>query len=144
MTEDDVLTLLGSLPGSRLFTAAANNDAPEVAWGDTFCYYDPQRTEDQKWPFATVVVHDTPAWDEVSDLQRPGAFRVNLHVGRAHVPDASADLDYNQPDVDYSQPDVVLPHPQYAAQGWVAIVSPTNRELLAELARTAHARVATE
>lgn len=135
MTEDEVLVLLRGLPGVRLFTASADNDAPQVAWGDTFCYYDPEGTEDQKWPFATVVVHDTPGWDEASDLGRPGAFRVNLHVGRAHVPDAPKDIDY-------SQPDVVLPHPQYAAQGWVAIVSPANRELLLQLSSTAHERVA--
>jgi hypothetical protein len=135
MTEEEVLALLRDLPGSRPFTASADNGAPEAAWGDTFCYYDPEGTEDQKWPFATVVVHDTPGWDEVSDLDRDGVFRVNLHVGRGHVPNAPDDIDY-------SQTDVVMPHPQYAAQGWAAIVSPADRELLADLASTAYERAA--
>ena len=74
--------LLGSLDGARVLVGSAEAGTPEVAWGHTFVFYDPDGTGDQKMPFATIVIHDTPGWDEVSDLDRPGAFRVNLAVAR--------------------------------------------------------------
>lgn len=133
MTEAEVQELLGALRGARLFVASEENGSPQAAWGDTFCYYDPDGTEDQKWPFATIVTHDTPGWDEVSHLDRPDAFRLNLHVGRTHVPPISADIDY-------SRSDTILPHPQYAAQGWLAIVNPADRDKVAQMASLAHHR----
>lgn len=135
MTETEVRELLGALPGARLFVASEANDSPEAAWGDTFCYYDPDGTQDQKWPFATIVTHDIPGWDEVSRLDRPHAFRLNMHVGRAHVPPVTDDIDY-------SHGDAVLPHPQYAAQGWVAIVNPADRDAVTQMATLAHHRAA--
>ena len=135
MTEAEVQELLGALPGARLLVASEENGSPKVAWGDTFCYYDPDGTGDQKWPFATIVTHDTPGWDEVSHLDRPDAFRLNLHVGRTHVPAISDDNDF-------SRSDTILPHPQYAAQGWVAIVNPGDRDQVAQMASLAHQRAA--
>lgn len=133
MTEADVRELLGALPGARIFVASEQNGAPEAAWGDTFCYYDPDGTKGQKWPIATIVTHDTPGWDEVFHLDRPDAFRLNLHVGRTHVPTISDDIDR-------SRCDAVLPHPQYAAQGWIAIVNPADRDQVARMASLAHHR----
>ncbi|HSK92246.1 MAG TPA: DUF6194 family protein [Euzebyales bacterium] len=135
MTEAEVQELLRALSGARLFVASEEDGSPEAAWGDTFCYYDPDGTEDQKWPFATIVTHDTPGWDEVSDLDRPDAFRLNLHVGREHVPPVSDAIDY-------SRRDTILPHPQYAAQGWVAIVNPADRDEVAQMTSLAHHRAA--
>lgn len=108
---------------------------PDSHWGDTFFFYDPDATADQKMPFATIVTHDTEGWDEVSNLDRTGAYRVNLSVGRTHQP-------HIEGDIDHSEEDVVLPHPQYAAQGWIAIVNPGSATSgqLAELARVAHTR----
>ena len=137
MTEDEVRELFLALEGLRVVIASEENAAPESSWGDSFFYYDPDATFDQKIPFATIVTRNTPGWDEVSDLDRAGAFRVNLAVGREEVPPVETD-------VDYAAHDVVLPHPHYAAQGWIAIVNPGSRtaERLAELARVAHARAA--
>jgi len=135
MTEAEVQQLLDALPGARLFVASEENGSPEAAWGDTFCYYDPDGTKDQKWPFATIVTHDTPGWDEVSHLDRPDAFRLNLHVGRKHVPPISDNIDY-------SRSDTILPHPQYGAQGWVAVVNPADRDEVAQMASLAHRRAA--
>lgn len=137
MTETEVQALLEELPGARLFVASEQNGSPEAAWGDTFCYYDPDNTGDQKWPFATIVTHDTPGWDEVSRLDRPGVFRLNLHVGRHHVPTVSDDIDY-------SRGGVVLPDPQYARQGWVSIVNPPDPVEVGELAARARALAAGE
>ena len=135
MTEGEFAGLVEQLTGVRVLLASAANGAPESAWGDSFFYYDPESTEDQRLPFATIVTHDTPGWDEASHLDRPGAFRVNLAVGRDRVPDAGSDIDY-------SKIDVLLPHPQYAAQGWVSVVNPgaLTDQLVIESVEVAHQR----
>lgn len=137
MTEQEVRAVFDALDGVRVVIGSGIVETPETHWGDTFCFYDPDATADQKMPFATIVTHDTPGWDEVSNLDRPGAFRVSLAVGRAHLPQVDGD-------VDYADDDVVLPHPQYAVQGWIAIVNPTSARAadLHELIRIAYARAA--
>src|SRR5688500_930219 len=99
MTEDDVRGLFAALEGVAVVVASEDSGAPEAAWGDSFFYFDPDGTSDRRMPFATIVVHDYEDWDEVSNLNRPGAFRVNLAVGREHVP--------NPDDIDYSVADIV-------------------------------------
>lgn len=135
MTEAEIRDLLASLHGTRIVTGSEAAGTHESSWGDTFCYYDPDATADQKLPFATIVTHDTPGWDEVSDLDRPGAFRVNLAVGRQHRPEL-------EEPIDYSVADTVLPHPQYAAQGWVAVINPgtSTAERVRELISVAYGR----
>lgn len=91
---------------------------PRAVVGDTFCTYAPDDgTQPDKMPFATIVTKNVPGWDEASDLDREGAFRMNLNVGRANLPAVDGD-------VDHAEEDRVLPHPQYAKQGWVSIVDP--------------------
>ncbi len=125
--------LLSSLDGVRVVVGSEELGTPESAWGDTFAFYDPDTTGAQKMPFATIVIRDTPGWDEVSYLDRPGAFRVNLNVGRDNQPEVEGE-------VDYAQDDVVLPHPQYATQGWVAVVNPGDSARVEQLVRLAYER----
>ena len=110
-------------------TATAESGAPEVAWGDSFIYYDPDDSEaNRKMPFATVVCSDYPGFDTESQLDREGVFRLNIAVGRAayerlldHPPSAHAE---RHADYDYAGFDTLIPHPIYAEQGWVSIVNP--------------------
>ena len=49
------------------------------------------------------------------------------------------------PEPDYTAPDTVLPHPVYAAQRWICIVSPgeaTFRDVVVPLLTVAHDRLA--
>jgi Family of unknown function (DUF6194) len=147
MTEDEVLDLFRSLPGTNVVTATEGSGAPRGTWCDSFAIYDPDRDlpPARQQPFATVVVQDFPGWDESSRLDRDGAFRVNVAAGSAryeellgHAPAEHAD----RPDTyDYAEYDVLLPHPQYAAQGWVSVVNPGARteELVRRLVAEAHA-----
>lgn len=135
MTEAEVQELLDALPGARLFVASEENGSPEPAWGDTFCYYDPDGTKDQKWPFATIVTHDTPGWDEVSHLDSPRRLPAEPARGSKARPPI-------RDEIDYSRSETVLPHPQYAAQGWVAVVNPADRDEVAQMASLAHHRAA--
>jgi hypothetical protein len=130
MTEEDVIQFVGGLPSVHTVTASEANGAPEVSWGDTFFFYDPEGTEpaDRRLPFATIVTKDYPGFDTASNLNRPGVFRVNIAVGRdayrdllGHPPAAHAD---HRAGYDYSTLDRLVPHPVYAAQGWVSILNP--------------------
>ncbi|MFF4617114.1 DUF6194 family protein [Nonomuraea jabiensis] len=136
MTESEIIEFVSGFPGVVTQTIEENSKAPEVAWGDTFFFYDPEGTLEThpRQPFATIVIKDYPDWDTFSDLNRPGVFRLNIAVGRATLQRLAGD----GTEVDYTAEDRVLPHPKYATQGWIAIVNPGEqaRPLLTE----AHAR----
>ena len=40
-TEDEIIAFVRTLPGAVAVTVDAGSGAPEVAWGDSFFYYDP-------------------------------------------------------------------------------------------------------
>ena len=91
------------------------------------------------------MVQDFPGWDVESRLDREGAFRVNIGVGSrryaallGHPPAKHAD---RRDAYDYAADDVLVPHPQYAAQGWVSVVRPGRRtdDLVRGLVAEAHA-----
>ncbi len=73
-------------------------------------------------------------------LDRPGAFRVNVHVGRAAL-DGLVDGPEVDGAGDATARDVVLVHPVYGEQGWVAVVEPgeRTRERVTQMLRRAHA-----
>jgi hypothetical protein len=99
--------------------------------GDTFFSYDPggDPPEGHWLLFATVVTDDN--YDSVSDLNSPGAYRLNIgltkaaYTSRFGPPPANRDeqgvLDTG---FDYSARDQVMPHPYYASQYWVCVVNP--------------------
>lgn len=145
---DEVLDRARALPGVVVETVEAGSDAPPSAWGDSFITYDPDGTADRsRWqPFATVVASDYPGFDESSQLDRPGVFRVNVAAGReafaellGYPPAAAAE---RAGEHDSAAADVWLPHPVYAAQGWVAVVRPAERtsERLWRLLEHTHGR----
>ena len=128
-TVPDLAAFLLSLPGVTHLRADAAAGAPAVAHGDWFFYARP----DDRMPFATIVVGDYPGFDETSRLDRPGVFRLNLHVGRGEMTGPA----------DPAELDRFLPHPVYAPQGWVAVLNPGAARWgeIDRLARVALARV---
>src|SRR5690242_21855398 len=68
--------------GVDVVVASKENGAPEMAWGDSFFIYDPNRDleETRRFPFATIVTQDYGEFDNRSDLNRPGVFRLNIGV----------------------------------------------------------------
>src|SRR4051794_23583580 len=52
--------------------------------GDTFFIYDPRGDLEpkQQFPFATIVTKNYGDFDNASDLDRPGVFRLNIGVSR--------------------------------------------------------------
>ena len=111
--------------------------------GDTFYFYDPEETRERMHPFITIVTGDH--YDTVSDLSRPGAYRINVGVTKATymsllgVPPKERDEHgLLRTGVDHAANDTLMPHPYYASQYWVSVVNPgpatldTVRTLLAE------------
>lgn len=139
MSESELLAFGANLPGVVVMTAGEASGAPASAWGDSFFYYDPDDDPaNRRMPFTTIVASNYPGFDEASDLDRPGVYRLNVAVGRArytellgHAPDEHAT---HAREFDYTAFDRILPHPVYASQGWVSILNPG--ELTGDLARS--------
>jgi hypothetical protein len=117
------------LEGVDIITATEGSGAPEVAWGDTFFIYDPDHVlaGAQQFPFATIVTKDYGDFDRASNLNREGAFRLNIGVSRPAYesmfgPVSSEHLAGGGRD--FSEFDRLLPHPVYARQRWVCILNP--------------------
>jgi hypothetical protein len=114
--------------------------SPEIAWGDTFFIYDPQRSLEgsRRFPFATIVTKDYGDFDSASNLDRPGVFRLNIGVGKetyASLFDAGAEHDF-------TALDQLMPHPVYGRNHWVCVLNPGEAtfETLKPLLRKAYDR----
>ena len=114
-------------------------------FGYTFFYY----KSDRIMPFATLIAADYD-YDRVSNLDRPGVFRLNLGVSKQTFQSlfAAAKVDVN--DYDFTALDVIMPHPEYAQQHFICVLSPGEktservRTLLAEAYDIAARRFASQ
>lgn len=119
------------------------NEGPGA--GDTFFIYDPERNLDDKhrFPFATIVTKNYGEFDNLSQLDRPNVFRLN--VGVSHDTFRSL-FNHAEGDYDFAALDTLMPHPVYARQGWVSVLNPgvetfeSVKPLLAEAYSTASRR----
>ncbi len=78
---------------------------------------------DRKLSFATVISSDTE-YDHISNLDRPGVYRLNIGISResfqAMFPSAETEA------YDYTALDTIMPHPEYAKQHYVCVLSPSE------------------
>lgn len=134
--------------GIDVDVASRESGAPEVAWGDSFFFYDPDRTlpPDRRMPFATIVTKDYGDFDCASNLNRPSVFRLNVGVSKetyrslfgAQTSPSGADGNVDG-GYDFTALDQLLPHPVYGRMYWVCVLNPSAetfqtvvRPLLAE------------
>jgi hypothetical protein len=122
------------------------------ASGNRFFFYDPGQDlpVDRRFPFATLVVSDE--YDQASDLNRPGVFRLNVGVSRetcrALFGPATQDDAPEGDDVDarydFTALDTIVPHPVYGTMHWVCVLNPSPEtfERVKPLLAEAHARAA--
>ena len=93
--------------------------------------------DDHRVPFVSISDSDNE-YDDVSNLNREGIFRINIGVSR----ETFASLLAGSPaqNIDYSALDVFLPHPEYAKQHFVCILNPSgeNEEIAKKLMVEAH------
>ena len=130
VTEDEIVRSFSDLPGVVTLIASKETGAPDVAWGDSFFFYDPDNAipENRRLPFATIVISDYPGFDTASNLDRPGVFRLNLAVGRDRFNElfgfSSAEFAKRSNVFDFTALDRIIPHPVYAKQGWISVLVP--------------------
>jgi hypothetical protein len=110
---------------------------PEVEtttnFGYTFFFYRSERN----LPFATVASSGNE-FERISNLDRPGVFRLNIGISKQTFQSllGKAKVDVNS--YDFTALDVIMPHPDYAKQYWICVLSPSEatferiRPLLAE------------
>lgn len=89
--------------------------------GNTFFFYG----EERNFPFATLVTKDD--YDTVSNLSRPGIYRLSIGLTRETFlrlfPDAKSDA---EPTSDYAALDQIMPHPAYGKMNWICVLSPSE------------------
>ncbi len=104
-----------------------------TSFGYTFFFYRSER----KLPFATLASSDND-FDRISNLDRPGVFRLNIGISKQTFQSlfGTAKVDVNN--YDFTALDVIMPHPHYAPQNFICVLSPSEatferiRPLLAE------------
>ena len=110
---------------------------PEVetttAFGYTFFFY----RSDRMLPFATLISSDRD-YDRVSNLDRPEVFRLNIGIGKQTFQSLFGAAKVDVSSYDFTALDVIMPHPEYAQQHFICVLSPSEatfarvRLLLAE------------
>ena len=98
--------------------------------------------DEKHWPnYATIVTTDEHDEGAPTDLARPGAFRLNIGVGRETFDRLVGSMEAP----DYAAYDRLLPHPVYAKQHWIAILNPSDAtfdDVVLPLVAEAHDRLA--
>jgi len=113
-----------SYDGVDIQVASQADGAPEIAWGDTFFIYDPERTFEgtRRFPFATIVTKDYGDFDDKSNLNRPDVFRLNIGVSKKTYDSMFT----GESDHDFTALDTVMPHPVYGVNHWLCVLNPTQ------------------
>lgn len=101
--------------------------------GNYMFFYNPDPTrQDRRLPFTTIVSND--AYDSASDLGRPSVYRINIGVPQStykelfgSLPAPARDGAATDTGYDYSQLDHLMPHPTYAAMGWICVLNPSQQ-----------------
>ena len=122
---------------------------PEVqttqAYGYDMFFY----RSDRKLSFATLISADYE-YDHVSNLDRPGVYRLNIGVSKQTFESLFRKAHVNPADYDFTAIDVIMPHPEYAQYHFVCVLSPSDgtfeevRPLLAEAYEIAARRFASQ
>ena len=104
--------------------ASRESGAPEIAWGDTFFIYDPEHNLEgaRRFPFATVVIKDYGDFDNLSNLNRPGVFRLNIGVSQ----ETYDSLFPGEAEHDFTALDRLMPHPVYGKNHFVCVLNPSD------------------
>jgi hypothetical protein len=104
---------------------------------------------DRKLSFATVISSDYD-YDHISNLNRPGVFRLNIGVSKQTFQSLFGTDEINVKDYDFISLDVIMPHPEYAQYHFICVLSPSDetlekiRSLLAEAYNIAARRYASQ
>jgi len=88
-------------------------------FGYTFFFYGADHT----LPFVTIAASDNDN-DRISHLDRPGVFRLNIGVSKQTFQSLIGTTKVDVSDYDFTVLDVIMPHPHYAQQNFICVLSP--------------------
>ncbi|MEO7540109.1 MAG: DUF6194 family protein [Pyrinomonadaceae bacterium] len=97
--------------------------------GNSFFFYDTEN----KIPFVTIVTNNH--YDDVSDLDRPGVFRLNIGVSKQTYRSMFATESPDGAEIrhtdghDFTALDKLMPHPIYGRMYWVCVLNPSEETL---------------
>jgi hypothetical protein len=115
------------------FVAGLENVQREEDFGYLFYFVG----DDHRLPFVTIANSDFD-YDNGSNLNREGVFRVNIGIGKDTFQNLIGESGAEP--VDYTVLNVFLPHPDYSRQHFVCILNPNgdNTEVTRKLIEEAH------
>jgi hypothetical protein len=116
---------------TQYITATFAGVQPVDAWGDTFFFYNPDRSRADEIYFATLKSQDDE-YDNASNLNRPDVFRLNIGISKATyrilfgAPPARSGADETvETCYDFTVLDQLLPHPVYGRMFWICVLNPS-------------------
>lgn len=92
-----------------------------TAFGYTFFFY----KSDHMLPFATLI-SSNQEHDQISNLDRPGVFRLNIGISRETFQSLFGTAKVDVSNYDFTALDVIMPHPEYAPQNFICVLSPSE------------------
>jgi len=92
-----------------------------TAYGYNMFFY----SSDRKLSFATLISSDYD-YDHISNLSRPGVFRLNIGVSKQTFQSLFGTAEVNVNDYDFTALDVMMPHPEYAPYHFICVLSPSE------------------
>jgi hypothetical protein len=104
-----------------------------VNLGYTFFFY----RDDHMHAFATIASTGN-AYERISNLDRPGVFRLNIGVSRETFKSLFGTKKIDVSAYDFTALDTIMPHPEYSSQHFLCVLSPSEatferiRPMLAE------------
>ena len=110
--------------GIDVVVGSSEAGSPEIAGGDAFFIYDPNRdlSETRRFPFATIVTKDYGDFDNASKLDRPGVFRLNIEIRK----ETYAKLFDSEEQFDFAALDRLMPDPVYGGNHFVCVLNPSD------------------
>jgi hypothetical protein len=118
MDEQAVVAWISALPGIEIVEDQ----------GDHYFFADPTQPADNRLPFATVMTADR--YDQFSELDRPGVYRLNIGVSpatyRARFGPEPFPRDAAESGHDFAALDTVMPHPVYGSMFWLCVLNPSE------------------
>jgi len=101
-----------------------SNTFPETeiteAFGYRFFFYRSERV----LPFVTIATQASE-YDSASNLSRADVYRLNIGVRKeTYRALFGPSSEFDKSRYDFTELDRVMPHPDYAAQSWICVLSP--------------------
>jgi hypothetical protein len=101
---------------------------PNVQSSENFGYQFFFYGDDHRLPFATIANSDND-FDSVSHLDRPDVYRLNIGISKQRFQAIFGAEEVPQSAFDFTELDKIMPHPDYAKQFFVCVLSPSDTTL---------------